>query len=59
MGDYKEEQFHSKKLEMPRLLAKMHLKSTPQKLNFSMTKTILKSYTLDCSCKCPCAFPHS
>ena len=39
--------------------AKMHLKSAPQKLNFVMAKAISKSYTLDCSCKCPCTFPHS
>ena len=31
---------------------------TPQKLNFVMAKTITKSYTLDCSCKCPCTSPH-
>ena len=45
MEGYKEKQFDSKKLEMPGFLAKMHLKSTPQKLNFSMTKTIKNSYT--------------
>ena len=51
-----EEQFHSKNylLEMPRSHAKMYLKSAPQKLNFVMVKAISKSYTLDCSCKCPC-----
>ena len=56
-----EEQFHSKNylLEMPRSHAKMRLKSAPQKLNFLMAKAISKSYTLDCSCKCPCTFPHS
>ena len=56
-----EEQFHSKNylLEIPRYHAKMHFKSAPQKLNFVMAKAILKSYTLDCSCKCPCTFPHS
>ena len=56
-----EEQFHSKNylLEMPCFHAKMHLKSAPQKLNFLMTKTISKSCTLDCSCKCPCTFLHS
>ena len=48
-----EEQFH------PLSHAKMHLKSAPKKLNFVMTKVILKSYTLACSCKCPCTFPHS
>ena len=45
--------------EMPRSHANMHLKSTPQKLNFVMAKAISKSYTLDCSCKCSCTFPHS
>ena len=56
-----EEQFHSKNqlLEMLLSHAKMHLKSAPQKLNFLMAKAISKSYTLDCSCKCPCTFPHS
>ena len=56
-----EEQFHYRNyfLEMPRSHVKMHLKSAPQKLNFVMAKAISKSYTLDCSCKCPCTFPHS
>ena len=56
-----EEQFHSKNylLEMPRSHAKMRLKSAPQKLNFLMAKAISKSFTIDCSCKCPCRFPHS
>ena len=56
-----EEQFHSKDylLEMPRFHAKMRLKSAPQKLNFLMAKAISKSFTLDCSCKCPSTFPHS
>ena len=60
MKDYKE-QFHSKNclLEMPCSHAKIHLKSAPQKLNFAMAKSISKRYTLDCSCKCPCTFPHS
>ena len=55
------EQFHSKNylLEMPRSHAEMRLKSAPQKLNFVMTKAVSKSYILDCSCKCPCRFPHS
>ena len=55
------EQFHSKNylLKMLRSHAKMHLKNVPQKLNFVMAKAISKSYTLDCSCKCPCTFPHS
>ena len=57
----RDEQFHSNNylLEMPRSHAKMRLKSAPQKLNFAMAKAISKSYTLDCSCKCPCTFPHS
>ena len=56
-----EEEFHSKNylLEMPCSHAKMRLKSAPKKLNFVITKVISKSYTLDCSCKCPCTFPHS
>ena len=50
-----EQQFHSKNylLEMPRLHAKMRLKSAPQKLNFLMEKATSKSCTLDCSYKCP------
>ena len=56
-----EEQFHSKNylLEMSRSHVKMRLKSAPQKLNFVMAKAISKCYSLDCSCKCPCTFPHS
>ena len=56
-----EEQFHSKNylLEIPRSHAKMRLKSAPQKLNFVMAKALSKSYTLDCSCKCPRTFSHS
>ena len=38
--------------------AKMRL-NTPQKLNFLMAKGIQKCYTLNCSHKCPCTFPHS
>ena len=55
------EQFHSKNflLEMPRSHAKIHLKSAPLKINFVMAKAISKSYTPNCSCKCPCTFPHS
>ena len=45
--------------EMPCSRVKMQLKSAPQKLDFVMTKAISKSYTLDCSCKLPCRFPHS
>ena len=50
-----EEQFHSKNylLEIPCSHAKMRLKGASQKLNFEMEKAISKSYTLDCSCKCP------
>ena len=29
------------------------------KTDFVMVKAISKSYTLNCSCKCPCTFPHS
>ena len=56
-----ENQFYSKNylLEMPRFHVKMHLKSTPQKINFLMAKTISKRCTLDCSRKYPCTFPHS
>ena len=56
-----EQQFHSKNylLEMPCFHAKMRLKNEPQKLDFLMTKAISKSCILDCSCKCPCTFPHS
>ena len=56
-----EEQFHSKNyvLEMSLFHAKMRLKNAPQKLNFLMEKATSKSFTLDCSCKYPCAFPHS
>ena len=51
-----EEQFHcmSYLLGMPRSHGKMRLKSASQKLNFVMAKVISsKSYTVDCSCKCP------
>ena len=56
-----EEQFHFKNylLEMPHSHVKKLLESAPQKLNFVMAKAISKRYTLDCSCKCPCTFPHS
>ena len=56
-----EEQFHSSNylLERPSFHAIMRLKSAPQKLNFLMAKAISKRCTLDCSCKCPCTFPHS
>ena len=50
-----EEQFQAKNylLEIPRSLAIMRMESAPQKLNFVMAKSISKTYTLDCSCKCP------
>ena len=56
-----EEQFYSKNylLEIPLSHAKISLKSAPQKLNFLMVKAISKSYTLDCSWKCPYTFSHS
>ena len=55
-----EEQFHFKNylLEMPHSHAKMRLKNAPERLNFVMAETISKSYALNCSCKCPCTFPH-
>ena len=37
----------------------MCLKSAPQKLNFAIAKAISKSYTVDCSCKCPFMFLDS
>ena len=54
-------QYHSRNylLEVPRSHAKMHLKSSPQKLNFVIAKAVLKRYTLDCGSKYPCTFPHS
>ena len=50
-----EEKIHSKNyfLEMPCSHAKMRLEKATQKLNFEMAETISKSYTLDCSFKCP------
>ena len=56
----KGKQFHSINYfsEIPCSHAKMHLRSAP-KMNFVMAKTISKSYTLDCSCNCPCTLPHS
>ena len=44
---------------MPPSHAKMRLKSAPQKVNLLMAKSIQKSYTLNCSYKWPCMFPHS
>ena len=57
----RKEQFHAKNylLKMSHFHVKMHLKSAPQKLNLLMAKAISKRCTLDCSCKCPCTFPHS
>ena len=56
-----EEQFHFKSylLEMSRFHAKMRLKSATQKLKFLTEKALSKICILDCSCKCPCTFPHS
>ena len=56
-----EEQFYSKNcfVEMPCSYAKMRFESAPQKLNFEMAKAISESYTIDCSCKYICTFPHS
>ena len=57
----REELFQSKNhvLEMPPSHAKTRLKSAPQKLNILMAKAIQKTYTLNCSHKCPCTFLHS
>ena len=46
-------------LEVPPSHAKMHLKSAQEKLDFLMAKVIQKSYSLNCSHKCSCTFPHS
>ena len=56
-----EGQSHSKNylLEMYLFYAKIRLKSAPQKLNLVIPKAVSKSYTLDCSWKYPCTFPHS
>ena len=55
-----EEQFSKNYLsKKPRSHDKILLKSAPQKLKFVMANAISKSCTLDCSCKCPCTFPHS
>ena len=45
-------------LEVPLSHARMRLESTAQKVNFLMAKNIQKSYTLNCSHKYPCMFPH-
>ena len=53
------EQFYSKYflwkclIPMPECVWKVHHK------NWTLVKAISKSYTLDCSCKFPCTFPHS
>ena len=61
--DYKERSnFNSKNylFEMPCSHAKVRLKSATQKLNFVMAFIhYIVLYTLDCSCKWPCTFPHS
>ena len=36
-----------------------NVQSAPQILNFVIAKAISKRYTLNCSCKWPCTFPHS
>ena len=62
MKDDKERNYFSLKnhvWKVPPSHAKMHLESAPQKVNFLMAKSIQKSYTLNCSHKCPCTFPHS
>ena len=43
---------------MPRSYANIGLKSAPQKLNFVMTQSRSKIYTLDCSCKWLLALSH-
>ena len=45
-------------LEVPLSHTKMRLKSAPQKVNFSMAKSMQKNYALNCSPKCSCTFPH-
>ena len=57
----KEGQFHSENylLEMLFSHVKMHLESASQELKFAMAEALSKTYTLDCSCKCPYMFPHS
>ena len=59
--DYKERNnlIKVRPLAMPHSQAKIRLKSVPQKLDFAMVKAVSKSYTLDCSCKFLCTFPHS
>ena len=55
-----EEQYHSKNylLAVPHSHTK-NVQSAPQILNFVIAKAISKRYTLNCSCKWPCTFPHS
>ena len=54
-----QEQFYSKNYLSVKSC--FRLKSAPQKLKLSilMAKAISKSFTLDCSYKYPCTFPHS
>ena len=61
MKDYKETNNFILKLPFGNASfpCQMRLKGAPQKLNFVMAKAISKRYTLDCSCKCSCTFPHS
>ena len=56
-----DKRFHSKNylLETSCSHSKMCLKNAPQKLYFLMAKVSSKSYTLVCSFKYPCMFPHS
>ena len=62
MKDYKEKNnlilrtnFWKCLVPMPKCVCQ----SATQKLNFLMAKVISKSYTQDCSCKCPRTLPHS
>ena len=55
----KERNYFSLRTMFWKCLLRMRLKSAPQKLNFLIAKSIQKSYTLNCSHKCPCTFTHS
>ena len=46
-------------MEVPPSHAKMVWKVHHKNWTFLMTKGIRKCYTLNCSHKCPCTFPHS
>ena len=61
MKDYKEENNYGPRTTLWKCIVPIpiRLKSAPQKVNFVIAKATSKSYTLDCSCKCPCRFPHS